>query len=124
MIVGGIILTIAVFVVLIGTKQNEAIVLYYDAVDVTPEMVEKGEKPEVGETPSSDMGDQPAAVEEQPKRVSVTVGGSAVNAGTKKSKPAAEESLDDIRAAAAAHDPVDTQKLAQSTYSMLKGKKL
>lgn len=128
-IAGGLILLIAVLVVLIGTKEKEAIRLYYDAVDVTPEMAARGNNQEADSMSSSaaTLGSQPAAVEgDQPqKRVSVTMGGAAINSVAKKSSATdTEDTIDELRKAAEAHDPVSSKEKAQTTYSMLRGKKL
>lgn len=139
MIVGIIIIIIAVLVVLVGTNNKEAITLYYDAVDITPETVAKYkgqsdsvEDEDAGAEAGDSEGEQPAAYEEQPTKVSITVGGEAVNKpqssirqqSTRSGGTSAEESLDELRQITKENDPVSTHKTAQSIYSKIKDGKL
>lgn len=116
--VGIIIVVIMFLVVTIGTKEDEAIVLYYDAVDVTPEM-EKASKSRAKE-PEYDEGEQPAVIEDAKPSVTITVGGAAIN---KKAAPK-QDTMDELRAAAKSKDPVSVQDMAQSTYTSLREGKL
>ena len=118
MTVGIIIVVIMFLVVTIGTKEDEAIVLYYDAVDVTPEM-EKASKSRAKE-PEYDEGEQPAVIEDAKPSVTITVGGAAIN---KKAVPK-QDTMDELRAAAKSKDPVSVQDMAQSTYTSLREGKL
>ena len=120
MIIGLAIIVVAIFVVFVGTQNSEAIVLYYDAEassgaskesssDYEPAAVEDfGNEAELDVRPEPEM-------REQPKRVTVTVGGNAIN---KSSKSKAEESFADLKAAARANDP---NKTAQSIFDEIKG---
>lgn len=120
-------LVIVFLVVAIGTKEDEAVVLYYDAVDVTPEMEEKAKqkkarsrKEDVDDQPVDDEGERPAVIDEPKPSVTITVGGSAIN---KKTSPK-RDSMDELRAAAKSKDPVSVEDKAQSTYSSLREGKL
>lgn len=141
MIVGIVIIVIAVLVVLIGTNNKEAITLYYDAVDITKETVAKHKgQPDLSEGEEADStdyaeyseGEQPAAYEEQPVKVSVTVGGEEINKPqsstrrqtTRREVADIDESLDELRQITKENDPVSTHKTAQSIYSKIKDGKL
>lgn len=121
MIIGIAIMVIAALVVLIGTRPEEARVLYYDAVDVTPEMQQGAVSTDTSE---EDIGAQSASVlegseEAGGQHIKVTVAGAAVNSS--KQKPV--ETLDELRQAAAAHDP-NAVKKAQGIYDDILGGRL
>lgn len=108
MVIGGALVFLSVFVILIGTKQSEAHVLYYDA-DYAPTTSE-----EVDDMSGGLEDDEPAAVEDARPSVTVTVGGNAVN-----QKPA--DDISTLRNAASKFDPTKT---AQAMFEELKGEKL
>lgn len=121
MIIGLAILVIAALVVLIGTRPEEARILYYDAVDVTPEMQSGAAAPDDSD---EDMGAQPAQApagseESGGPHIKVTVAGAAVNSS--KQKPT--ETIDELRQAAAMHDP-NAIKKAQDMYDDILGGRL
>lgn len=111
---------VVVFVVMVGTKEDEAIVLYYDVSDSVDE--------EKVISDGSADGEKPAEVlSQQQPTVSVTVRGEALNSQSKdkrsrtvESRP--EESIDELRAVVKEKDPVTVQSRAQATYdSILSG---
>lgn len=118
MVIGLILILVAVMVVVVGTKESDAIVLYYDAVDITPEMVQEVKR-QVQEDDSADVEDMPAAVTAEPKAsseaaVRVTMKGTAINSKPRQSPKT--ESLDEITAAAKAKDPVKVEGRAQNMF--------
>ena len=147
MIIGGALVLLSIFVILIGTKQSEASILYYDA-DYNPVADEDTAEVTDADWESDGMsdgmdggmsdgldGDEPAAVEDARPRVTVTVGGNAVN-----QKPAAAEGTwsrvsivdgatdkkpaDDINTLRNAASKLDPNKTAQAMFESLKGEKL
>lgn len=121
MIIGLAILFIAALVVLIGTRPEEARVLYYDAVDVTLDVQQGGA---VSAAPEGDIVAESAPVlggteESAGSHIRVTVAGTAVNSS--KQKPT--ETIDELRQAAAVHDP-NAVKKAQNIYDEILGGRL
>lgn len=88
-----------VFVVMVGTKEDEAVVLYYDAV------VEESMGPDV----QSVSGDTPA------EAMSITVNGEAINKQEEVQAPVSE----DLREVIRARDPVTTHQEAQDIFDMI-----
>lgn len=90
-----------IFVVMVGTKDDEAIVLYYDAVVDTQPADEDTEL----------SGDVPAAP------VSIIVNGEAINKAESASESAT--SAEDLREVVRAKDPVSVHQEAQNIFDMI-----
>lgn len=97
MVIGIALFAVAVICVLIGTKEKDAIVLYFDAQDVLEDGTLAGSK-------------------EQDEGMTVNVGGQQLKAKTQSTTPVVE----DMRAAAEAEDPVDTDAAAADLFAELR----
>ena len=114
MIAGVLLLIVVIAVVTVGTKQDEAIILYYDKE-------KKVEASEVHNNAEDINAEEYANVEvietpAQAPRVKITMGGTEINSQS--------ETLDSLKEAASAYDPVTVKDEAQSTYSILREGKL
>lgn len=103
MVVGVVLFIIAILCTVLGTKEQEAIALYYDAQDVRADGTVAASPAEVA-TPSQGM--------------TVNVGGQQLRARAQQAQPSA--GVDDMRAAAEAEDPVDTDEAAEDLFAKLR----
>lgn len=90
-----------IFVIMVGTKDDDAIVLYYDAVVDTQPADENTEL----------SGDVPAAP------VSITVNGEVINKA--ESAPESATGAEDLREVVRAKDPVSVHQEAQNIFDMI-----
>ena len=114
MIVGILLFIVVVAVVSVGTKKDEAVVLYYDKeknVEVSG-VAPSSEDIRIEEPSNVEAGDMAAPT----SRVKITMGGSEINSQA--------ETLDSLKEAASSYDPVTVKDEAQSTYSILREGKL
>ena len=110
MLIAFVLLVLCCLATVVGTTKSEAISLYYDAQDVladgtlanAPHDVETSDSEPVHEEVYDNA---PAAVEEQPKRVTLTVGGNTANKSKAKNTPSKQDTMASLRNAAATRDP-------------------
>ena len=122
MIMGLVLLVFEALVILAGTRKSEAILLYYDVEHNSTGAYSEEYEQDISEMSAVDDESEspvsmPVIPQEQPKasKVTVTVGGAAVNKGTRSG---AVEAFDEIKAATKANDP---NRTAQSSFDDLKG---
>lgn len=103
MVIGVVLFIIAILCTVLGTKEQEAIALYYDAQDVRADG-----------TVAATAADAPAPS----PGMTVNVGGQQLRARAQQVQPSAD--ADDMRAAAEAEDPVDTDGAAEDLFTKLR----